>query len=205
MGQEWYYLQNGQQHGPVSAAELHHLALTGKLQLGHMIWKQGMSQWVLAGSVPGVFPQPSAPSATPDGGVATKKTSLPEDDEVEEVEGVAPKKTRLPRMLAGKVMNWFVWLGVTIWCLLPFFWLILTAITNRPTTPAPSSPYNSPSYNASGSTSLGTMVGFGGAGFLLLALFYGIWCTVGVVCGFGVERALTVTGELAAHFKSKQR
>ncbi len=56
MAQQWHYLVNGQQHGPVSEAELKELVAAGKLQPADLVWKQGMSQWVAAGSVQELFP-----------------------------------------------------------------------------------------------------------------------------------------------------
>jgi hypothetical protein len=55
---DWHYTQNGQQHGPVSAAELKTLVQTGKLTPTDMVWKAGMAEWKVASSIKGLFPIP---------------------------------------------------------------------------------------------------------------------------------------------------
>ncbi|MGI0133753.1 MAG: DUF4339 domain-containing protein [Candidatus Micrarchaeaceae archaeon] len=63
MAQQWYYSRNGQQHGPISEAELKQLAAVGKLKPTDMIWQEGMDNWVSAGSVKGLFLAAQAPEA----------------------------------------------------------------------------------------------------------------------------------------------
>ena len=55
---DWHYTQNGQQHGPVTAAELKTLVQTGKLTPTDMVWKAGMAEWKVASSIKGLFPIP---------------------------------------------------------------------------------------------------------------------------------------------------
>jgi hypothetical protein len=64
MGLEWYYQQNGQKHGPISGASLKQLAAAGKLQPTDHVWKEGMTKWLPARSVKGLFPAAPAPVAT---------------------------------------------------------------------------------------------------------------------------------------------
>ena len=62
MSQQWFYSKNGQQQGPVSPEQLKQLAAAGKLQPTDLVWKEGMSQWVAASSIKGLFTAPSIPT-----------------------------------------------------------------------------------------------------------------------------------------------
>lgn len=64
MSKQWYYSQEGQQNGPVSAAELKDLAKTGQIVPTDMVWSEGMRSWAPASSVKGLFIQ-SDPSDVP--------------------------------------------------------------------------------------------------------------------------------------------
>ena len=55
MASEWYYLENNQQQGPVSSAQLKQLAADGRLQPDSLIWKEGLEDWVPASRVKGLF------------------------------------------------------------------------------------------------------------------------------------------------------
>lgn len=57
---EWYYAQNNQQKGPVSAAELKQMAVSGELRPGDLVWREGMQDWTPAASTRGLFPDRSA-------------------------------------------------------------------------------------------------------------------------------------------------
>ena len=62
MATEWHYSKGGQQHGPISAADLNALAKSGELLPTDMIWKEGMAEWKPAGSLKGLFPPTTAPA-----------------------------------------------------------------------------------------------------------------------------------------------
>jgi TM2 domain-containing membrane protein YozV len=55
VSQEWYYSVDGGREGPVSAADLKKLAEAGKIKPGDLVWKDGMSDWVQAKSIKGLF------------------------------------------------------------------------------------------------------------------------------------------------------
>lgn len=57
---EWHYSRAGQQHGPVSEAELRALVQQGRVVGGDMVWKKGLAGWVTAASI-----WPDAPAAPP--------------------------------------------------------------------------------------------------------------------------------------------
>jgi hypothetical protein len=51
MSDNWYYTENGQQHGPFSVEQMAQLAASGKLQPAALVWKQGMGDWKPANAV----------------------------------------------------------------------------------------------------------------------------------------------------------
>jgi hypothetical protein len=69
MTPDWYYEIEGKAAGPVTAAQLKQLAVGGKLQADHLVWKKGMPKKVPARLVKGLFGEPSK------GPAAAKKTA----------------------------------------------------------------------------------------------------------------------------------
>lgn len=61
---EWYYARGNQQYGPVSPAELRALAEKGVLGPDDLVWRAGMSDWVAARRIKGLFEPPVGPSGT---------------------------------------------------------------------------------------------------------------------------------------------
>ncbi len=60
----WYYARDGQQQGPVTAQFLKDKALSGELLPTDHLWKDGLKDWVAAGSLPGLkFPGSPGQSA----------------------------------------------------------------------------------------------------------------------------------------------
>ncbi len=53
---EWYYAQNDEQLGPVTATALKHMAQQGRLRRDDLIWREGMPRWAPAHKVRGLFP-----------------------------------------------------------------------------------------------------------------------------------------------------
>jgi hypothetical protein len=67
---EWFYSRDGHRQGPFSSKELIVEALADRLRPQDLVWKEGMSKWVKAEKVRGLFParreQPSeSPPALP--------------------------------------------------------------------------------------------------------------------------------------------
>lgn len=48
---EWYLARDGQQHGPVSDAELHKIIELGYLKPTDLVWRQGWAEWAPASTV----------------------------------------------------------------------------------------------------------------------------------------------------------
>lgn len=61
---EWYYARGNQQYGPVSPAELRALAEKGVLGPDDLVWRAGMSDWVAARRIKGLFEPPVGPSGS---------------------------------------------------------------------------------------------------------------------------------------------
>lgn len=48
----WWYVSEGRRTGPISSGELHRLLSGGTLLPDTLVWKQGMTGWLPAGSLP---------------------------------------------------------------------------------------------------------------------------------------------------------
>jgi hypothetical protein len=59
---EWFLARDGQQHGPISAAEMDKIRELGYLLPNDLVWRQGLSDWQPASSV---FPPKPAPETPP--------------------------------------------------------------------------------------------------------------------------------------------
>jgi uncharacterized RDD family membrane protein YckC len=64
----WYYVEGGQQAGPVDDAQIGELERSGKIQSDTLVWHEGMTDWqpyhyVKAGAAPPVAPPVAAPVA----------------------------------------------------------------------------------------------------------------------------------------------
>ena len=63
---QWYYARNGKKSGPVTAQFLKEKALSGELLPTDQLWKDGLKNWVAAGSLPGLkFPVAQTTTASP--------------------------------------------------------------------------------------------------------------------------------------------
>ena len=63
--QEWYYTKGNQQFGPITAAELKVLALSGQISPGDLIWNEQWPDWRAAGTIKGFFPAEPQTKQTP--------------------------------------------------------------------------------------------------------------------------------------------
>jgi Domain of unknown function (DUF4190)/GYF domain 2 len=55
--QTWHYAHAGQEYGPLSFEELKQLASQGHLAFNDVVWTEGMTTWIEAFSVNGLFPE----------------------------------------------------------------------------------------------------------------------------------------------------
>lgn len=94
---DWYYAQNDEQIGPVSAAALKEMAQQGKLGRDDLIWREGMERWAPAHKVRGLFPEGSDEAAPSENGEVNK--SPDEDDDASPPEEAETAIDALP--LAG--------------------------------------------------------------------------------------------------------
>lgn len=58
MPTEWYVACNGERNGPFSSAELKSMAREGRVTHTDHVWKEGLTDWVVAASVSGLFSGP---------------------------------------------------------------------------------------------------------------------------------------------------
>jgi hypothetical protein len=89
MADQWYYSRSGQQLGPVTGSELRQLAVQGLLSPIDLIWREGLTDWLPASRIKGLFPpgppplpisleatQPHSPPSPPLAGPAVPNHTL---------------------------------------------------------------------------------------------------------------------------------
>lgn len=77
---EWFYAKDNRQEGPVTPQELKQLASSGQLKPADLVWREGMTEWIAAAKVKGLFeeePPAAAPLATPPAGAAAAQPVRP--------------------------------------------------------------------------------------------------------------------------------
>src|SRR5438034_612665 len=77
MAQLWYYAHDGQQQGPVTAAQLKQAADAGQLYPMDLVWKEGLANWVPASSIKGLFSAEALAAAPPPAPVSAAPTFQP--------------------------------------------------------------------------------------------------------------------------------
>jgi hypothetical protein len=82
----FWYESNGEQKGPVPAAQLKQMAMAGELKPTDMIWREGQPDWVAAGTVKGLFPEGTPGVAPP----PPPPSSQPERSTTQGMYGPAP-------------------------------------------------------------------------------------------------------------------
>src|SRR5690349_14083124 len=60
MSQPWFCALKGQSTGPHTDQQVRAMAASGTLGPQDLVWRDGMTQWVPAGSVPGLLPDQAA-------------------------------------------------------------------------------------------------------------------------------------------------
>lgn len=66
MADTWYVGIKGQRSGPFTSSQVRQMAARGELGPGDMLWREGMSDWVAASTVRGLFSEPVSASPQPD-------------------------------------------------------------------------------------------------------------------------------------------
>lgn len=61
----WWYAKSGKQLGPFSGTELRSHAQRGEFSVTDLVWKEGLPNWVAAGTIKGLIPAPSKSSPPP--------------------------------------------------------------------------------------------------------------------------------------------
>ncbi len=65
----WYYVESGQQRGPISEAELDSLFSNGTIRWDTLVWREGMAEWISYHQARPSNPVPPLADAPPSGGV----------------------------------------------------------------------------------------------------------------------------------------
>src|SRR6516165_11460115 len=90
MADLWYYTRDGKAMDPVSEAELKKLAASGDLKPTDLVWKEGMAQWVQAGSAKELYGNLERPKSAalddPDSsrGTRSRKSRSDDDDDYDD-------------------------------------------------------------------------------------------------------------------------
>lgn len=61
MDGNWYYAQDNNSFGPFSWAEFRGVAASGTLRRTSIVWREGMTEGVVASTVNHLFPEAQAP------------------------------------------------------------------------------------------------------------------------------------------------
>lgn len=62
MPSSWFYAKEGQQFGPHSSEEIKALAAEGQIAGDHLVWKNGMAEWLPASRIKGLLPDSAKPA-----------------------------------------------------------------------------------------------------------------------------------------------
>lgn len=68
---EWHFIKDGKQRGPVTVEQLR-----ASIAPGDLVWRAGLTQWVAASTIPGLFPGGSSNLQIPPPPASVQKPSL---------------------------------------------------------------------------------------------------------------------------------
>lgn len=72
---QWYVTQGEQQFGPYNGAQLAQYAATGNITPESLVWTEGMTEWLPAKQIQGLFPKAAIPQASPHTNVQASRTT----------------------------------------------------------------------------------------------------------------------------------
>jgi Interferon-induced transmembrane protein/GYF domain 2 len=103
----WFYAKGGQTHGPISEGDFRNLINLGTVSPDDLVWKEGMSAWQTASTIPGlVFPPPGRVPPPP---VPSSEPSTP-----------VVSATSLPPAPSPAIPDYLPWsIAATLLCCLP--------------------------------------------------------------------------------------
>ena len=78
MGSKYYYVENGEEVGPVTSRELRQKVLDGVIGPDDEVWKQGLANWVPARKIKGLIDRPGKPRKSGKKGTQSRQISPPE-------------------------------------------------------------------------------------------------------------------------------
>lgn len=62
MSETWYVASDGQQLGPYTGEQLLEFAQSGNISAQTLVWAEGMTEWLPASQIPGLFPAATTPA-----------------------------------------------------------------------------------------------------------------------------------------------
>lgn len=101
---QWYYVKNSQQIGPVDQANLKSLMRSGTVAPTDLVWKEGMADWVPASSV--IVVAPSAPPSSPRPPSPPQRTTTTHSSNVEPVLSQEPSDKNAPSFIDKAKQFW---------------------------------------------------------------------------------------------------
>ena len=119
MAEQWYFMENGQQQGPISDIELGRFAATGRIAPATMVWQQGSPQWIPAARLNGLFrSEPATPPPPPAGSAPPPP---PVSGGAGREGGMMSSYSQVPWHRRSRTNNWLLALGFLPLWLLPEF------------------------------------------------------------------------------------
>ena len=141
----WYLARDGKQYGPMSRADLSAAAGDGRVLPTDLVWQQGMSAWVEAGTVPGLMqatatpPPPPRPPPIPPRGAAgdphqEQQRYAPQP--LANADPAAPSRSTFDTSKAGQTAQ-IIYILYLVGIIVPFVSIggIILAYVNRGTAP----------------------------------------------------------------------
>ena len=131
---KWHYTKQGEELGPVSSSQLKGLAASGELLPTDLVWKEGLSDWMPARKLRGLFPD--APSSD-DPVSASPAVAESKDTGLESAKPIQATTTGTPRVEIGRWWSeaWTLvkpsWLEYVV-ALLAFGFIIFLAFCASP-------------------------------------------------------------------------
>lgn len=127
----WYCELGGQQHGPVSGVELKNLVVNGQLAKTDRVRREGMTEWVLAGQIKGLFAVAPAPveSGAPE---ITPRTFVMAEQQVETVSRKLWFLDLTFRQFATPKIIGFLWALYLIGACMMFGWGVFSSLMALP-------------------------------------------------------------------------
>lgn len=150
MASNWYYEENGNRKGPVDSKTLKQLADNGTIESTTPVWREGMKDWVKAGSVKGLLPKQNEQKPL------RESTDSANDGVLQSIKGWYEATWLSKRPVPFQIAAWlFCWHFIIVW-----YFITKPATSNDPGTDK---------QRASGAPVVKRLL-LGGASFVVIAI-----------------------------------